>query len=88
LNATLHPTNDTVVLGSVSVTATSSRILFVRSVRSKGNSLRLKRYTTYFLYPKAVAMKRAISWLFANPVTLESLPRAVAGGGDQISETL
>src|SRR5690554_2495125 len=34
-NATPLPTNDMVVLGSVSVTVTSSRILFVRNARNK-----------------------------------------------------
>jgi hypothetical protein len=48
-----------VVLGSVSVTATSSRILSVRNVRSKVSSLLPKRYTTSFRSPKAEAMKGA-----------------------------
>lgn len=86
-NETLLPINDTVVLGSVSVTATSSRILSVRSARSKASSHLLKRYTTSFHSPKAVAMRRAISWLFVNPATLELLPRVVTGGGGQISKT-
>jgi len=32
-------------------------------------------------------MSGAISWLFVNPVTLESLSEAVSGGGGEISRT-
>lgn len=87
-NVTLLPTSDTVVLGSVSVTVTSSRILFVRSARSKVSSLPPKRYTTSFHSPKAAATRRATSWLSVNPVTLESLSKAATGGGGQISKTI
>jgi hypothetical protein len=76
------------VLGSVSVTATSSRILSVKSVRNKVSSLLPKRYTTSFRSPKAEAMRRATSWLFVNPVTPELLLKAVTGGGGQISKTI
>jgi hypothetical protein len=86
-NVTLLPTNDMVVLGSVFVTATSSRILSVRNVRSKVSSLLPKRYTTSFRFPKAVVTRRVISWLFVNLATLELLLRAVTGGGGQISKT-
>ena len=88
MNEILSPTNDTVVLGNASVTATSSRILFVRSARNKAVSLPPKRYTTFFRSPKAEEMKRVTSWLFVNPVTQGLLPRAVTVGGGQISKTI
>ena len=87
MNVTLSPIKDTVVHGNASVTATSNRILFVRSARNKAVSLQLKRYTTSSLSPKVEATRRAISWLFVNPVTQGLLLRAVTGGGGQISKT-
>lgn len=85
--AILLPIKDTVVHGSASVTVTSSRILFVRSARNKVGLPLPKRYTTSSLSPKAEATRGVISWLFVNPVTPESLPRAVTGGGGKISRT-
>jgi len=87
MNVTLPLTKDTVVHGNASVTATSSRILFVRNVRNKVSSLPPKRYTTSSPYLKEEEMRRAISWLFVNPVTQELLQRAVTGGGGKISKT-
>ncbi len=88
MNAILPPIKNTVVHGNASVTATSSRILFVRSARNKAGSLPPKRYTTSSPYPKAEEMRRAISWLFVNPVTQGLLPRAVTGGGGKIFKTI
>ena len=47
-----------------------------------------KRCTTSSRSPKGGGNERATSWLFVNPVTLESLSKAVTGGGNQISTTL
>jgi hypothetical protein len=58
-NAILLPTNDTVDLGSVSVTDTSKPILFVKSVREKVDSLQQKRCTTSSRYPRAAVTRRA-----------------------------
>ena len=79
-NATLLPTNDMVVLGSVSVTATSSRILSVRNVRSKDRSLPPRKYTTSSRSPRAAIMKRVTSWLFVSHATHVLLLRVVTGG--------
>jgi len=75
------------VLGSESETDTSKLILSVKNVRSKVDSLRLKRYTTSSHSPKAEAMRGVTSWLFVSPVTPGLLPRAVTGGGGKISKT-
>ena len=79
-NATLLPTSDTVVHGSVSVTATLKRTHCARSAKSKVSSRLPRRYTTSSRSPRVEAMRRVTSWLSANPVTPESQPRAVTGG--------
>jgi hypothetical protein len=87
MNAILLPISDMAVHGNASVTAISSRILFVRSAGNKAGSLLPKRYTTSSHYPKGEAMKGVISWLFVNPATQELLQRAVTGGGGKIFKT-
>lgn len=68
-NATPLPTSDTVVPGSVSVTAISNHTLFVRNARSKANWHLPRKCITSFRYQRVVATRKATLWLFANLVT-------------------
>jgi hypothetical protein len=86
-NATQHRANATAVPGRESATDTSGHIPFVWSARSKADSRPLWRSITSARSPVEAATKRAISWLFVSHVILASLPKAVTGGGNQISRT-